>query len=142
MFGEISLKFKPKMKSRIKEIREELNHMSQLELADRVGVSRQTIYFLEKGNYNPSLTLSFKISEILQKPLNAIFYQEPIIRDIIGHKELNELEKIARNANIPLERLLKLKTIDDDKLLDLFKRYELEDIAKNLGESFENLFEE
>ena len=116
--------------------------MSQLELADRVGVSRQTIYFLEKGNYNPSLTLSFKISEILQKPLNEIFYQEPIIRDIIGHKELNELEKIAENANISLERLLKLKTIDDDNLLDLFKRNELEDIAKNLGESFENLFEE
>ena len=116
--------------------------MSQLELADRVGVSRQTIYFLEKGNYNPSLTLSFKISEILQKPLNAIFYQEPIIRDIIGHKELNELEKIAKNANISLERLLKLKTIDDDKLSDLFKKKELEVIAKNLGESFENLFEE
>lgn len=116
--------------------------MSQLELADRVGVSRQTIYFLEKGNYNPSLTLSFKISEVLQKPLNEIFYQEPIIRDIIGHKELNELEKIAENVNISLERLLKLKNVDDNTLSDLFKRNELENIAKNLGETFENLFEE
>ncbi|MFX0010719.1 MAG: helix-turn-helix transcriptional regulator [Candidatus Hermodarchaeota archaeon] len=136
------MKFKTKIKSRIKEIREELEHMSQLELADRVGVSRQTIYFLEKGNYNPSLTLSFKISEVLQKPLNEIFYQEPIIRDIIGHKELNELEKIAENVNISLERLLKLKNVDDNTLSDLFKRNELENIAKNLGETFENLFEE
>ena len=37
--------------------------MPQLELAKLVGVSRQTIYYLERGSYNPSLTVSFKISE-------------------------------------------------------------------------------
>lgn len=116
--------------------------MSQLDLADKVGVSRQTIYFLEKGNYNPSLTLSFKISEVLKKPLNEIFFQEPIIRDIIGHKELNELEKISDEANISLDKLLKLKTIEAEKLLDFFTKDELVEITKKLGESFENLFEE
>ncbi|MFW9951332.1 MAG: helix-turn-helix transcriptional regulator [Candidatus Thorarchaeota archaeon] len=136
------MKFKTKIRSRIKEIREELDHMSQLDLADKVGVSRQTIYFLEKGNYNPSLTLSFKISEVLKKPLNEIFFQEPIIRDIIGHKELNELEKISDEANISLDKLLKLKTIEAEKLLDFFTKDELVEITKKLGESFENLFEE
>ncbi len=115
--------------------------MPQSELADRVGVTRQTIYFLEKGSYNPSLTLSFKISEVLKKPLNEIFYQEPIIRDIIGHKELNELEVIAEKTDITLNRLVKLKTIDEESLLEFFTRKELEDLTKALGESFENLFE-
>jgi putative transcriptional regulator len=51
------------MDNRIKELRAKHN-LSQLELAQKVGVRRETIVFLEKGKYNPSLKLAFDISRI------------------------------------------------------------------------------
>ena len=50
-----------------------INHMTQEELAIKVGVSRQTIISLEKGKYNPSLQLAFKLARIFQKPIEEIF---------------------------------------------------------------------
>ena len=50
-----------------------LARLSQQELADRVGVSKQTIFVMEKGNYVPSLLLSFRISNFLNVPLTEIF---------------------------------------------------------------------
>jgi len=50
-----------------------INHMTQEELAIKVGVSRQTIISLEKGKYNPSLQLAFKLAGIFQKPIEEIF---------------------------------------------------------------------
>jgi putative transcriptional regulator len=47
--------------------------MTQEELADKVGVTRQTIMSIEKGKYSPSLELAFKIAEIFDKPLQEIF---------------------------------------------------------------------
>jgi len=47
--------------------------MTQEELAIKVGVSRQTIISLEKGKYNPSLQLAFKLARIFQKPIEEIF---------------------------------------------------------------------
>ena len=41
--------------------------MTQQELADKVGVTRQTIISLEKGRYNPSLELAYKITKVLKK---------------------------------------------------------------------------
>lgn len=49
------------------------NEMTQEELADKVGVTRQTIMSIEKGKYSPSLELAFKIAEIFDKPLQEIF---------------------------------------------------------------------
>jgi putative transcriptional regulator len=100
------LRFKTKVKSHIKEIREEYN-LSQQELADKIGVSRQTIYYLEKGSYNPSLTISFKIAEVLEKPLKEIFYQEPIIKDILKSKTLEELENISSEVGITTDKLIR-----------------------------------
>lgn len=48
--------------------------MSRRELADRVGVHYQTIGYLERGEYNPSLVLAFRISQLLGEPLDALFY--------------------------------------------------------------------
>lgn len=51
--------------------------MTQQQLADAVGVSRQTIVALEKNKYNPSLILAFKISIALDKDITSIFeYKE------------------------------------------------------------------
>ena len=68
VIGEKTLKFKKKLVSRIRELRDQLN-MNQKDLADLLGVSRQTIYYLEKGSYNPSLSLSFKISKVFNKSI-------------------------------------------------------------------------
>ncbi|MCK6681324.1 MAG: helix-turn-helix transcriptional regulator [Thermoanaerobaculia bacterium] len=46
---------------------------SQADLADRLGVSRQTVNALERGKYDPSLPLAFKIARLFQLPIERIF---------------------------------------------------------------------
>jgi len=125
--------------TRIKELRDERN-LKQQELADLVGVSRQTIYFLEKGSYNPSLTLSLKIAEIFNKTIEEIFYFEPIIKDVLGSKTLDELEDISEKLGVNTERLIMLKDLNDDQLLNNFNEKELFKIAQAIGESFDAIF--
>jgi len=96
---------------------------------------------LEKGDYNPSLTISFKISEILKKPIDEIFYQEPIIKDILESESLAELREVAEVAGINLEKLASLSEIDDEELTSSFNDSLLVKIAKGLGMEFEDLFE-
>lgn len=50
--------------------------LSQQELADQVGVTRQTIGLIEKGKYNPTLNLCLKIAKTLNKTLNDLFWEE------------------------------------------------------------------
>jgi putative transcriptional regulator len=54
------------METRIKEFRKEIK-MTQEDLANNVNVSRQTIIALEKGKYNPSLILAYRITRALKK---------------------------------------------------------------------------
>ena len=63
------------MKNLIKELREKGGY-TQDELALAVGVSRQTIISLEKGKYNPSIQLAFKLSRIFNMPIENIFIYE------------------------------------------------------------------
>ena len=112
-------------------MREEYN-LSQQELADKIGVSRQTIYYLEKGSYNPSLTISFKIAEVFDdKRLKEIFYQEPVLKDILKNKTLEELDRIASEVGITTQKLIQLNKISDDQLNESYTKNELEKIAKN-----------
>jgi len=60
------------MKTRIKEYRARY-HLTQEELAKRVGVRRETILFLEKGKYNPSLMLAYKIAKTLNTKIETLF---------------------------------------------------------------------
>ncbi len=60
------------MKTRIKEYRARFNY-TQADLAERVGVRRETIVFLEKGKYNPSLRLAHQIARALQATIDDIF---------------------------------------------------------------------
>jgi len=60
------------MENRLKELRESLA-MTQEELAARAGVSRQTIISLEKGKYNPSITLAYKLSKIFGLSIEELF---------------------------------------------------------------------
>jgi putative transcriptional regulator len=63
------------MKNRIRVLRAEYD-WSQAEVADRLGVARQTIVALEGGKYAPSLPLAFKISKLFGRPVEDIFDAE------------------------------------------------------------------
>ena len=60
------------IKTRIREYRAKYN-MKQEELAARVGVRRETIGNLEKGRYNPSLVLAWKIAQVFGVPIEELF---------------------------------------------------------------------
>jgi putative transcriptional regulator len=63
------------MKTRIKELRA-AHELTQVELARRVGVRRETIVFLEKGKYNPSLQLAWNIARVFGLPIEEVFLLE------------------------------------------------------------------
>ena len=60
------------MRTRIKELRAR-HHLTQEELAKKVNVRRETIVFLEKGKYNPSLKLAYDIARIFNSKLEDVF---------------------------------------------------------------------
>ena len=63
------------MYNRIKEIRAKYN-LTQDELAKKVGVRRETIVFLEKNKYNPSLKLAYDIARVFESKIEDIFIYE------------------------------------------------------------------
>ncbi|MGT2949060.1 helix-turn-helix transcriptional regulator [Streptococcus devriesei] len=50
--------------------------LSQQALADLVGVSRQTVSAIEKGDYNPTINLCIKICKVLEKTLDELFWED------------------------------------------------------------------
>lgn len=58
----------------IRKLRFEHDEMTQQDLAEKVGVTRQTILAMEKGQYSPSLELAFRIARVFKVPLEAVFY--------------------------------------------------------------------
>ena len=66
------------MKNRLKQLRAE-NGWTQADLGVRLGVSRQTIIAIEKGKFDPSLPLAFKLARIFQRPIEAIFSDQASI---------------------------------------------------------------
>ena len=63
------------MRTRIKELRARYN-LTQEDLAQKVGVRRETILYLEKGKYNPSLKLAYEISKVLKTAIDDLFIFE------------------------------------------------------------------
>jgi putative transcriptional regulator len=63
------------MRTRIKELRARYD-LTQEDLAKKVGVRRETILFIEKGNYNPSLKLAHDIARALQSTIDDLFIFE------------------------------------------------------------------
>ncbi|HLR53881.1 MAG TPA: helix-turn-helix transcriptional regulator [Pseudogracilibacillus sp.] len=60
------------MENRIRSLRQ-TKQMTQQDLANEVQVSRQSIVAIEKGKYNPSLELAFKISRVFQASIEEVF---------------------------------------------------------------------
>lgn len=61
----------------IRRLRFEAGEMTQKELAQKVGVTRQTIVAIENANYAPTLELAFRIARAFGKPLEEVFIYEP-----------------------------------------------------------------
>ncbi len=64
------------VKNNIRALRFQHGEMTQLELADRVGLTRQTIIAVEQGRYSPSLEAAFKIARVFAVPLEEVFQYE------------------------------------------------------------------
>ena len=63
------------MKNNIK-VQRAIHSLTQQDLADKIGVSRQTINAMEAGKFVPSTVLALKISKLFEKPVNEIFELE------------------------------------------------------------------
>jgi putative transcriptional regulator len=63
------------MRTRIKELRARYN-LTQEDLARKVGVRRETILYLEKGKYNPSLKLAYDVARVLKTTIDNLFIFE------------------------------------------------------------------
>ena len=61
--------------NRIAQLREHAG-LSRVELARRVGVNPQTIGYLERGEYNPSLALAFRLADLFELPIEQIFVRQ------------------------------------------------------------------
>lgn len=67
-----------RLRNRIRELRSKRGEMSQKALAERVGVSRQTLNAIEGAKYSPSLEVAFRIAEALGAKLTDVFQHEPL----------------------------------------------------------------
>jgi putative transcriptional regulator len=64
--------------NRIRALRFEHGEMTQAELAERIGVTRQTVIAIEQGRYSPSLEMAFRIAHLFKVPLDEVFqYPDP-----------------------------------------------------------------
>ena len=63
--------------NRIRVLRAEHGDMTQGDLAERIGVTRQTVAAIEKGPYAPSLEAAFRIAAVFGVPFDAVFQYQP-----------------------------------------------------------------
>ena len=59
--------------NQIRRLRFDRGEMTQAELAERIGVTRQTIIAIEQGRYSPSLEMAFQIARVFRVPLDEVF---------------------------------------------------------------------
>ena len=64
----------------LRRLRFDHDEMTQQQLADKVGVTRQTIVAIEKGNYSPSLELAFRIASAFNTTIEEVFFIEGTTR--------------------------------------------------------------
>jgi putative transcriptional regulator len=64
--------------NRIRQLRFEHGEMTQQQLGQRIGVTRQTVNAIELGKYSPSLEAAFRIAEVFAVPLDQVFQYQPV----------------------------------------------------------------
>ena len=73
------------MRNRVRELRIGRG-LTQEEIAERVGVSRQTIISIEVGRYNPSIVLAYKLARAFDQSIEEVFFYEPETDTEKGHE--------------------------------------------------------
>jgi len=76
----------------IRQCRFHLGEMTQKELAEHIGVSRQTVHAIERGKYSPTLEVAFRIARVFGTSIEDIFFYEPDIKGEHPFKDGLELE--------------------------------------------------
>lgn len=66
-----------RLRNNVRELRFFANEMTQAQLAEKVGVTRQTVAAIEKNKYAPSLETAFLIAEVFGKPIGEVFSMAP-----------------------------------------------------------------
>ena len=65
------------VRNKIRTLRFHATEMTQQALAERVGVTRQTVIAIEQGKYSPSLEVAFRMARVFGVPLEEVFQYEP-----------------------------------------------------------------
>lgn len=65
------------IRNKIRTLRFHSSEMTQQALAERVGVTRQTVIAIEQGKYSPSLEVAFRMARVFGAPLEEVFQYEP-----------------------------------------------------------------
>ena len=129
------MRLRRKLVSKIKSLRAERGD-TQEKLAEIIGVSRQTISYLEKGEYNPSLKIAHDIAKHFEKSIDDIFTFEPVLK--IKREEFNlTRDQLAILLGIDVEEIKKLEN-DEFETIPKFA----EKIAKQLNCGLDELFED
>ncbi|MHA1383218.1 MAG: helix-turn-helix domain-containing protein [Candidatus Helarchaeota archaeon] len=120
--------------SKIKELRAE-SGITQEKLAEAVNVTRQTISYLEKGEYNPSLKIAHDIAKYFGKSIDDIFTYEPVLK--IKREQFNLTpEQLATLTGVKIEDLKKLENEEYGNPPEFMKK-----IAKQLNCNLSELIE-
>ena len=64
---------RPPIANQIRRLRFEHGEMTQSDLAERIGMTRQTVAAIEAGKYSPSLEAAFRIARVFEAPLESVF---------------------------------------------------------------------
>ena len=95
---------------------------------------------MERGTYNPSITLSLKIAEVFDKSTDDIFYLEPVIKSFIDNTPTGKIRKVLDKLNMEFDELIRLTEMTDEELSDAYTEEQCKKIIKALGIKFEDLF--
>lgn len=124
----------------IKAIREDLG-LTQQQLTKKIGVSRQTIYYIEKNAYNPSLEIIRKLLKALDKKFEEVFFEVPVIKDLIENVSLKDLKEMGSKIGISYDEIASLSEVTDEELTQNYAKEILERISDELKVEFDDLFE-
>ena len=133
------MRLKTQLVSKIKELRIKKNSTTQQELADAIGVSRQTISYIESGDYNPSLKIAHDIAEFFKKSIDNIFDYETVLKIKRENFNLTQ-EQLAMLISVDIEKIEKLEKeefTDKEWSLDILNK-----IANQLKCELDDLFED
>lgn len=86
------------VRNRIRTLRFLRAEMTQQELAERIGVTRQTVNAIEGGKYSPSLEVAFRIALALDAPLEEVFQYEPPVERVGRHAKVDQARDPARDV--------------------------------------------